>query len=81
MRSIDLVLEFSKKMEVDKNNCWHIRLIDSARLVLEDTEVTDARAEAWQKGKDNECVPGNLSRHLIASGPWTELEAVVCDVT
>ena len=49
-------------------------------MVLEDGEVADALLGAWWKVEGDGPVSGNLSRHLIASGCWTELEVVLCDV-
>ena len=80
VRLHDLVLELCKKMEVEEQERWHLGLINAYRLVLEDGEVPGARTEAWWKVKDDGHVSGNLSRHLIASGCWPELEALVCDV-
>ena len=65
-------------MEVDEKKRWHLGLVSAYRLVLEDVEVKDARPGAWWKVKDDGYASGNLSRHLIASGSWTELEALVC---
>ena len=67
-------------MEVDEQQGWHIDLINAYRSVLEDGKVMGARSEAWWKMKDDGHVSTNLSRHLIASGCCTELEALLCDV-
>ena len=80
VRLHDLVLELCKKMEVEEKKNWHHGLVNAYRLVLEDGEVTEAHPGAWWKLKDDGHLYGNLSRHLIASGCWTELEALVCDV-
>ena len=44
VRLHDLVLELCKKMEVEEKKRWRISLINAYRLVLEDGEVTEARA-------------------------------------
>ena len=75
MRLHDLVLELSKNMEVNEKKRLHMGLINAYRLVLGDGEVTEAGSGAWWKVKDDGHVSGNLSRHLTASGYWTELEA------
>ena len=40
----------------------------------------EAGSRAWWKMEHDGTVFGNLSNHLIASGRWTELEALLSDI-
>ena len=72
VRVHDLVLGLCKTMEVDEQQSWHIGLINAYRF------GTDGGV--WWKIEDDGHISANLSRHLIASGHWTELEALLYDV-
>ena len=80
VRLHDLVLELCKKMEVDEQQKWHIGLVNGYRSVLEDGKVMETGSGAWWKMEDDGHLSTNLSRHLVASGYWKELEALLCDV-
>ena len=80
VRLHDLVLELCKKMIGDEQQAWYIGLLNAYRLALEDGEVIGTGGGAWWKMEDDGHISANLSRHLIASGRWTELEALLCEV-
>ena len=80
VRLHDLVLDLCKKMAGNEQKAWHVGLINAYRLALEDREVIRTGGGAWWKIENDGHISANLSRHLIASGCWTELEAILCDV-
>ena len=80
VRLHDLVYGLKKKMAGDEQQGWHTGLIDAYRLVLEGGKVIGTGGRACSKMEDDGHIPANLSRHLIVSGCWTELEALLCDV-
>ena len=76
----DLVLGLRKTMEVEEKQTWHIGLINAYRSVLEGGKVIRAGGGGWWKIEDDGHTYANLSSHLIASGCWTELEVLLCDI-
>ena len=80
IRLHDLVLELCQEMELDKQEEWHMRLVGSYRSTLEDGKEMETQSMDWWEVKDDGYVYENLSRHLVASGCWTGLEALVSDV-
>ena len=80
VRLHDLVLELSKNLQVNEQQAGHIGLINAYRSILEDVKVMETGSGAWWKIEDDEHIYINLSRHLMASGSWTELEELLCDV-
>ena len=76
----DVTLELCQEMAIDEEEKWHLRLINSYRLTLEDDEEIETQPKDWWNVKDDGQVYENLSRHIVASGFSIELEALLCEV-
>ena len=76
----DLVLELCQDMVVHVEEEWHLRLIDSYKLTLNDDKQVETQPKNWWNVKDDGCAYENLSRHIAAGGLSIELEALLYDV-
>ena len=76
----DVALELCQEMAVEEEKEWHLKLVNSYRLTLEDEKEMETQPKDWWNVKDDGYVYENLSRHLVASGLRIELEALLCDV-
>ena len=52
----DLVLDLRHWMVVDEKEKWHLRLIDSYRLTLQDDKEMETQSKDWWNVKDDGCV-------------------------
>ena len=79
VRLHDLVLDLCQHLASDKKEYWHTKLIRAYSSTVPCVDGVREGRRAWWELKDDGYIFDSLSRHLVSSGMYPELELLLFD--